>query len=169
MNSKRLYFFNILNSILPPSSFNSLKTKLLRWAGIIIGNNCEISGGAKIVGNGNLLIGNNVFIGMEALIMINEGSTVEIQDYSIIGTRSTIVTGFHPITPDGPRIIGYEGTNSKIKICKGSSVGTRVLILPGITVNEMSHCAAGSVVTKDVPPFTRVGGVPAKFMKKLNE
>ena len=41
------------------------------------------------------------------------------------------------------------------------------MILPGVTIHKMAHVAAGSVVTKDVPEYTRVGGVPARFMKDL--
>lgn len=167
MKSKRLYFANLMNKILPVSSCNRIKTILYKWAGVNIGKNCEIFSGAKILGNGELYIGDNVFIGVDALIQINRGSKVILEDYTIVGTRAIIVTGFHPITPEGPRIIGYQGITSTIKICRGASVGTGVLVLPGKTIHTMAHCAAGSVITKDVPPYIRVGGVPAKFMKDL--
>jgi len=45
-------------------------------------------------------------------------------------------------------------------------IGGRAVILQGVTVGDGSIVAAGSVVTKDVPPFTMVGGVPAKILKK---
>ena len=44
-------------------------------------------------------------------------------------------------------------------------VGARCVILPGITIGEGAVIAAGSVVTKDVPPGAVVGGVPAKIIK----
>jgi len=45
-------------------------------------------------------------------------------------------------------------------------IGTRVTILSGVTVGEGAVIAAGSVVTKDVPPYTVVGGNPAKVLKE---
>lgn len=47
-------------------------------------------------------------------------------------------------------------------------VGTRVTILPGVTIGEGAVIASGAVVTKNVAPFTVVGGVPAKFIKNRN-
>ena len=47
-------------------------------------------------------------------------------------------------------------------------LGANVVVMPGVTIGKHSVVAAGSVVTKDVPPDTVVGGVPAKIIKKLN-
>ena len=47
-------------------------------------------------------------------------------------------------------------------------LGANVVVMPGVTIGKHSVVAAGSVVTKDVPPDTIVGGVPAKVIKKLN-
>jgi len=48
-------------------------------------------------------------------------------------------------------------------------IGAGVIILPGITIGKGSIVGAGSIVTKDVPPFTVVAGNPAKFIKNLKE
>lgn len=48
-------------------------------------------------------------------------------------------------------------------------IGTRVLILPGVTIKEGAVVASGAVVTKDVEPFTVVGGVPAREIKKRSQ
>jgi putative colanic acid biosynthesis acetyltransferase WcaF len=162
MNSKRLFLISFILKLLPPSRCHNFKTKLLRWCGVKVGKNVEIFSTAKIIGNGELEIGNNVFIGCDAIISCNKGSKIILEDYTIVGMRTILVTGFHPITPNGPRIIGYEGTSSTIHIHKGSSCGTSSIILPGITVGEMAHVAAESIVTKDVPPYTRVAGNPAR-------
>lgn len=167
VNSKRIYLVNLLMEILPSSGLQSLKTKLYRWAGVAVGNNVEFFQGIKIQGIGEIEIGDGAFIGHEALFMINEGSKIVIEEEAIVGSRSIVVTGFHPITPDGKRILSREGTSSTVVIGKGCSVSTGCMVLPGITVGEMSIVAAGATVAKDVEPYTMVGGCPAKFIKKL--
>jgi acetyltransferase-like isoleucine patch superfamily enzyme len=42
-----------------------------------------------------------------------------------------------------------------------------VTVLPGVTIGKGSVVAAGAVVTKDVPPFTLVGGIPAKKIREI--
>ena len=54
-----------------------------------------------------------------------------------------------------------------VHIKKGAWIGINVVILPGVTIGENSIVAAGSVVVKDVPPYTIVGGSPAKELKKI--
>lgn len=46
-------------------------------------------------------------------------------------------------------------------------IGSNATILPGVTLGEHAVVAAGAVVTKDVPPLTVVGGVPAKILKSI--
>ncbi len=48
-------------------------------------------------------------------------------------------------------------------------IGTRAMILPGVTIGKGAKIAAGAVVTKDVPPFQLYGGVPAKFIRNVDE
>lgn len=167
MNTRRLYFISFIFKLLPLSKCHKLKARLLRWCGVIVGKNVEIFSTARIIGDGEVVIGDNVFIGHDALICCNKGSRVILEDYTIVGIRAILVTGFHPTTPDGPRIIGYEGTCSTIQVEKGASCGTRSIILPGITIGRMAHVAAGSVVTKNVEPYIRVGGNPARPIRNL--
>jgi acetyltransferase-like isoleucine patch superfamily enzyme len=56
----------------------------------------------------------------------------------------------------------------KIVIEKDAWIGTGAVILPNITIGEFAIVGANSVVTKDVPPYTVVGGVPAKKLKTLD-
>ena len=48
-------------------------------------------------------------------------------------------------------------------------IGANATVVPGVTIGENSIVAAGAVVTKDVPPNTIVGGVPAKVLKRIDE
>lgn len=167
IKTKRMYLVNILMALLPNSGLQGLKSILYRWAGVQVGNGVEFFQGIKIQGIGELDIADNAFVGHDVLFMLNEGSKIIIEEEAIIGSRSTIVTGFHPITPDGARILSREGTCSTIIIGKGCSVSTGCLVLPGVKVGKMAIVAAGATIVHDVEPFTLVGGCPAKFIKNL--
>lgn len=153
--------------ILPSSGLLSLKAKLYRWAGVKVGKNVEFFQGIKVQGIGEIEIGDGAFIGHEVLFMINEGSKIIVENEAIIGSRSIIITGFHPITPEGKRILSREGTFSTVVIGRGCSVSTNCTVLPGVIVGEMAIVAAGATVAKDVEPYSLVGGCPAKFIKNL--
>lgn len=86
--------------------------------------------------------------------------------YAKLGSRTIVVTGTHRFSPDGD-CIEKEGAYKDVKICRGAVVSTGSIVLPGITIGEMAHVAAGSVVTKDVPPYTRVAGNPARPIRNL--
>jgi acetyltransferase-like isoleucine patch superfamily enzyme len=66
---------------------------------------------------------------------------------------------------EGKEIIGA------VLIRKGAFIGMNTVIMPGVTIGEGAVVAAGSVVTKDVEPFSVYGGVPAKKIRDyvLNE
>lgn len=167
IKSKRIYLVNLLMAVLPNSGCQRLKAKLFRWAGAKVGQNVELFQGIKVQGIGELEIGDRAFVGHEVLFMLNEGSRIVVEEEAIVGSRSIVMTGFHPITPDGKRILSREGTSSTVIIGKGCSVSTNCTVLPGVTVGEMSLVAAGATVAKDVEPYTLVGGCPAKKIRDL--
>ena len=167
IKTKRMYIVNHLLAILPNTGFQKVKTSLLRWAGVKVCRDVEIFQGVKIQGVGEVEIGNRAFIGHEALLMVNEGSKIVIKEEAIVSSRTTIITGFHEVTPIGKRILSREGTSSTIIIGKGCCVLAGSTVLPNVCIGEMSIVAAGSVVTKDVAAYTMVAGVPAVFKKKL--
>ena len=55
-----------------------------------------------------------------------------------------------------------------IRICKYARIASNVTIMPGVTIGEGAVVAAGSLVNKDVAPYTIVGGVPAKKIKEID-
>jgi acetyltransferase-like isoleucine patch superfamily enzyme len=120
----------------------------------------------KIYGNMNLSIGDNCFIGHEALIFGAKDSNIIVKDYAKIGSRSIVVTGYHRYSPDGD-CIAKEGMSKDVIIERGAVVSTNCIILPGVTIGEMAHVAAGSVVTKDVEPYMRVAGNPARPIRNF--
>ncbi|WP_425610133.1 acyltransferase [Vibrio splendidus] len=100
------------------------------------------------------------------MILGSSNTTVTIGSNCDISTRVVIVTGTHQIDIKGKHTAG-KGVGKDVVIKDGVWVGINATILPGVTIGEKSIIAAGAVVTKDVPPFTVVGGVPAAFIRNL--
>lgn len=167
INSKKIYLVNLLMAMLPNSGCQNFKAKLYRWAGVNVGSGVEFFQGIKVQGIGELEIQDKAFIGHEVLFMLNEGSKIVVEESSVISSRAMLITGFHPITPDGERIIGREGTCSTVRISKGAAVLAGCTVLPGVTVGEKAIVAAGATVAKDVEAYTLVGGCPARLIRSL--
>lgn len=163
MNTTRLYFFNLMVKLLPPSRCYGFKARMLRWCGAKVGKNVQMFS-PKIMGDFELELGDNVWIGHEALIFGAAGSKISVETNAKIATRAIVVTGSHEYSIKYDNIAG-PGRAEDIRICSGAMVGTATIILPGNTIGAKSHVAAGAVVTKDVPPMVRVAGVPARVIK----
>lgn len=163
MNTTRLYFFNLMVKLLPLSRCYGFKARMLRWCGAKVGKNVQMFS-PKIMGDFELELGDNVWIGHEALIFGAAGSKITVETNAKIATRAIVVTGSHEYSIKYDNIAG-PGRAEDIRICSGAMVGTATIILPGNTIGAKSHVAAGAVVTKDVPPMVRVAGVPARVIK----
>ena len=107
----------------------------------------------------NITIGRDVFINSGCHFQDQGG--IEIGDGALIGHNVILATIDHDLDPAMNRKNHY----APIKI--GAHVWIGSTILSGVSVGEWSVVAAGAVVTKDVPPMTVVGGVPAKVIKKV--
>lgn len=115
-----------------------------------------------------IIIGNNVGISGSS---INATTIVTIEDNVLIGSGCLISdTDSHPLLWDD-RLYNNNDKTSKapITIKKNAFIGARCIILKGVTIGEGAVVGAGSVVSKDVPPYTVVCGNPAKIVKTLNE
>lgn len=164
----RLYLIYLIWSLLPLSRCFAFKRASLRWAGATVGKGVRIWSTARIQGDCEVIIGDDVFIGSEAMICGPEGSKIIIEDKTTIASRAYIVTGFHEYSAKADRVAG-KGRWADIVIKEGSCLSTMSMVLPGKTVGKMSHVAAGSVVTHDVPDYVRVAGVPARVIKNFLE
>ncbi len=111
----------------------------------------------------------NVYIGRDLLIP-SSGSgrfdQLHIEDKVAISHRVTLVLYVDPGPSPLQKI--YVPNILPIYIKKGAWIGTGAIILQGITIGKYSVVAAGAVVTKDVQPYTLVGGVPARKIKDIN-
>ena len=110
----------------------------------------------------NITIGKNVFINSGCHFQDQGG--IEIGDGCLIGHNVVLATINHDLYPENNRINHY----APIKLGKSVWVGSNSTILPGVTVGDWAVIAAGAVVTRDVPPMTIVGGVPAKVIRVID-
>jgi acetyltransferase-like isoleucine patch superfamily enzyme len=99
-------------------------------------------------------IGNNVFIGKYSLIDDTFPELISIEDNANISFGVTIVA--HDAS---------KGKTDRVLVQKGTYIGTRAIILPGVAIGENAIVGAGSVVTKDVEAGTKVAGVPAQKLR----
>lgn len=106
-------------------------------------------------------IGREVFINHDCSFLDMGGITLE--DNVQIGPKVSLITENHPLSPSHRKDLDLEA----IVIKKNAWLGAGATILPGVTVGENAVVAAGSVVNKDVPPNTLVGGVPANVIKTI--
>ncbi len=111
----------------------------------------------------NIKIGRNVFINSGCHFQDQGG--IEIGDGSLIGHNVVLATINHDLYPSMNRVNHY----APIKIGKRVWIGSNATVLQGVTIGDWSVVAAGAVVTRDVPPMTVVGGVPAKILKTISE
>ena len=86
---------------------------------------------------------------------------ITIGDRVCIGEDARLLTGSHSLTSPT-----FDLVTKPITINDNVWIATGAIVLPGVTIGEGAVVAAGSVVTKDVEPWTVVGGNPAKFIKK---
>jgi len=116
-------------------------------------------------------IGKNTGFGPDCLIWAwhhLDTDNVIIEDDVSIGPRVTIITRTHPTSQIGNYGRVMSSIPGKVVIKRGAWIGAGAIILPNVTIGERAIVGAGAVVTKDVPPYTVVVGVPAKEIKKLD-
>lgn len=95
--------------MLPETRCFAFKAALLRWCGARIGTHVRICSSAHIIGNGDLQIGDDVWIGSGVFISTVKGVKVQLGACCDIAPRVSILTGMHKITPDGAHIAGGDG------------------------------------------------------------
>lgn len=120
--------------------------------GANIGNECSLGQNVNIANN--VRVGNCVKI--QNNVSVYEG--VELEDYVFCGPSMVFTNDLTPRSkyPKGPA--GYKRTIVKY----GASIGANATVVCGNTIGEWAMIASGAVVTKDVPAYALMAGVPAK-------
>lgn len=144
--------------------FNVFKKNYIKIFGGKVGKNVTFYPGIKINPARNISIGDNVDLAWGVIITTKGG--VDIGDRTLVGYRTQIISANHAIPEGKERIFEAGHVPKKIKIKSDVWIGANCIILPGVTIGEGAVVAAGSVVTKNVLPYTIVGGVPAKIIKE---
>lgn len=109
----------------------------------------------------NITIGKNVFINSGCHFQDQGGIT--IGDGTLIGHNVVLATINHDLDPANGRKNHY----APIRIGTHVWIGSNATVLPGVSIGDWAVVAAGAVVTRDVPPYTVVTGVPARIQKRL--
>ena len=164
MNTLVLYFSNIVFHLLPETRCFAFKRFLLRLCGAKVGKNVRICSSVKILGNHELTIGDDSWIGHDTIIICS--AKVAIGENVYIAPRCYIGTGTHEITPDGDSIAG-KGYSLPIVIGDGAWICACSTLLAGSVVGAMAIIAAGSVVNGSINSYELAGGIPAKHIKPL--
>lgn len=165
-----------------------LTAKIVLFSCTKVGNMVTVRGIPKIEGNGNIVIGNYVKIWShigKTQLSVGKGAALSIGDHTFINTgviisvRGQVSIGQHCQIANQVIIMDndFHGVEDRDKpelpqpiiIEDNVWLATRCMILKGVTIGKGAVVAAGAVVTKDVPPYTLVGGVPAKIIRAIKK
>ena len=145
----RSYLKRILKLIAKEMPGYNLRATLFRLAGYTIGSPVHIGEGLIIVDmqyqKPQVFIGNEVTIAQRVTLITSSGAPDSRDVYSVFGADV------------GP-----------IHIQDGAWIGAGVIIQPNITIGRSAIVGSGAVVTKDVPPYTVVIGIPARPIKRFS-
>ena len=126
-------------------------------SGIKIGSGSTIHMWAAFYDPTNIVIGQGTIIGDHAFL--DGRAKITVGDNVDIASSIMVYNGKHDYESEDFHLVF-----SPVVIENYVFIGPRVIIQPGVTIGKGAVVAAGAVVTKDIPPFSIVGGVPAKVI-----
>jgi len=131
----------------------------------VLGSNCNIGRGAYV--GPAVRLGNNCKLQNYALVY----EPARLADGVFIGPAAVLTNDLHPraITPDGTLKGSEDWVAVGVTVGRGASVGARAVCIAPLTIGEWATVAAGAVVTRDVPAYAVVAGVPARQMGWVGE
>lgn len=126
-------------------------------SGIRMGRGSHIHMGAQFFNPRGIEIGQDTVIGQN--VFLDGRDVLLIGNHVDIASEVMIYNSEHDINSED-----FAAISAAVEIGDYVFIGPRAIILPGITINRGAIVAAGAVVTKDVPEFAIVGGVPARII-----
>jgi acetyltransferase-like isoleucine patch superfamily enzyme len=161
-----------------------LRAVLFRLRGIRIGEKTRIGTALQVIRPRCIRIGPRCEIEQGVFLKcVDDGARLEMGEYVFVGAGTefdvavSVVIGGHTLIAPGVFITDHEHNHARGRrldeqgwrsapVVIGADVwlGARAVVLPGVTIGEGAIVGAGAVVTKDVPPYAIVAGVPARQM-----
>ncbi|OGG04328.1 hypothetical protein A2Z33_04235 [Candidatus Gottesmanbacteria bacterium RBG_16_52_11] len=161
--------YTVIGKFLHAVIFPQLRTTVLRLSGATVGNDTVIGDvtftNLYHYGFTRVFIGDRCFVGDEASLDCRGG--FELENDVTLSNRTNIVTHINVGYADHPLQRIYPTREQPVVIRRGAYVGTAAVILPGVTIGEESVVGAGAVVTRDVPAWSVVAGVPARILRRF--
>ena len=151
-----------------PGPYMWLKRRLLLMLGMEIGTNVHIYPGVRFYNPWCIEIGSNVSLSTNVVMVGVEGKKIVIGDNVLIGYGTQILGGEHIVPKNRGAIFGSGEESLGAVIEDEVWIGGNASILGGVKIGRGSIVGAGAVVTKDVEPYTIVGGVPARVLRIRN-
>jgi acetyltransferase-like isoleucine patch superfamily enzyme len=112
--------------------------------------------------DGRCVIGAHTWIGPQSYF---DARDLELGEYVGWGPGARVIGSEHTGAPAGVPILQTDLEIRPVRVEAWADIGTGAILLPGVTVGRGSIVGAGAVVTRDVPPFAVVAGVPARFLR----
>ena len=138
---------------------HTLRRFIFRLAGVRIGKGSTIHIGARFYQPKNITIGEDTIIGDH--VTLDGRAPLKIGSHVAFASEVMVFNSQHDIDAED-----FGAIEKPVEIGDYVFVGPRAIILPGVKIGKGAVVAAGAVVTKDVPPGTVVGGVPARPIRK---
>ena len=160
--SKRWFKVCLKRAFYVPELINlSLRKKRLSIKGADIGGATVIENATFIGNHSNLKIGDCSYVGNNVHIALH--SNISIGNRVVLNANVILLSGTHDINDSAWGLV-----SKPIFINDYAWVATGAIILPGVTVGEGAVIGAGSVVSRDVPPYSVTAGNPAKVIGARN-
>lgn len=168
MHKLKLVIYYAIVQYLPHSRTFGFATRVRVWylskiLGVLPNDrNSKVETGVYISNAKQLKIGKNVRINERVFLQ----GAITIGDYAMLAPGVAIYTKTHKYdNPDVPMVLSGETETQAVVLEDDVWLGRNVMVLPGIRIGKGSIVGANSLVNKDVPPYSIVGGVPAKLIR----
>ncbi len=152
----------LFNTVITHIPSHRLRQGFLRMMGAQIGERSAIFRGCRILAPERLVVGRRCAIAWN--VMIDARGGITFGDDVVVASDCQFVTAEHDVSSPT-----FAATYAPIEVRRWAWIGTRAMVFKGVTIGEGGVVAGGGVAVSDVPPYTVVGGVPAKPIGRRTE